>query len=611
MAMDGLHPLVGTFLMLLFLVLPCLFVLLAGAQAAARSSMVNLVLHDNADAADAENFLTMKRTKESSVLGDLGMKSQKRMKESSVLGDPGMKSQKVRVAVEGWNFCNRVGEEDSPPQSPSPRWADCADLDCNLLSKDSEGLKLCNSVNRVSEADNQLKTGDPFPTGVFENSHNADVYVVEKEKYLASLCKEEEEDDDISHRKQQPWHFWMIMLKNGNFDTKSSLCKSYTSKPLKKSFLLPQMVVSKKKQESNFLCFGPGCMNQPLVYHNWSTTTLGNNNNGVVVTSSSAQASLAGSFYGTYDVEESSSSSVMTSHAATAATTSTADVSSSYFSVAWEKNLTSGSWIFTHHLSVSRKYPWLMLYLRADATSGESGGYPWETRGMMKQVPVSPNFKVTLTLNVIQGGGPASQFYLIDIGGCWKNNGKPCDGDLDTDVTRYVEMIINPKTSAWCSPWSLNNCPPYHIDTKGTKIHRTDKKRFPYSAYHLYCSPPNAAHAVAPLDVCDPYSNPQPQELVQLLPHPEWAVHGYPSKKGEGWVGDPRTWVLDVGALSNRLYFYQDPGTEPATRAWPSIDVGTEVYESALPYTAEWTVSDFDVLVSSPDHEKPQLFNSL
>jgi hypothetical protein len=131
MAMDGLHPLVGTFLMLLFLLLPCLFVLLA-AQAAARSSMVNLVLHDNAD---AENFLTMKRTKESSVLGDLGMNSQKRVKESSVLGDPGMKSQKVRVAVEGWNFCNRVGEEDSPPQSPSPRWADCADLDCNLLSK--------------------------------------------------------------------------------------------------------------------------------------------------------------------------------------------------------------------------------------------------------------------------------------------------------------------------------------------------------------------------------------------------------------------------------------------------------------------------------------------
>jgi hypothetical protein len=30
-----------------------------------------------------------------------------------------------------------------------------------------------------------------------------------------------------------------------------------------------------------------------------------------------------------------------------------------------------------------------------------------------------------------------------------------------------------------------------------------------------------------------------------------------PEKKGDGWIGDPRTWVLDVGALSSRLYFYQ------------------------------------------------------
>lgn len=74
---------------------------------------------------------------------------------------------------------------------------------------------------------------------------------------------------------------------------------------------------------------------------------------------------------------------------------------------------------------------------------------------------------------------------------------------------------------------------------------------------HLYCSPPNALNAEKPFSVCDPFSNPQPQELMQLLPHPEWAVHGYPEKKGDGWVGDPRTWILDVGALSNRLYFYQ------------------------------------------------------
>lgn len=66
------------------------------------------------------------------------------------------------------------------------------------------------------------------------------------------------------------------------------------------------------------------------------------------------------------------------------------------------------------------------------------------------QVPVSPNFKVVVTLDVIQGGGPNSQFYLIDIGGCWKNDGNPCDGNVDSDVTRYVEMIINPQTANWC-----------------------------------------------------------------------------------------------------------------------------------------------------------------
>lgn len=106
-------------------------------------------------------------------------------------------------------------------------------------------------------------------------------------------------------------------------------------------------------------------------------------------------------------------------------------------------------------------------------------------------------------------------------------------------------------------PDALTNCPPYHTKVDGTRIHRTNTSHFPYEAYHLYCSPPGALHAEQPVGVCDPFSNPQSQEIMQLLPHPEWAVHGYPEKKGDGWVGDPRTWVLDVGALSSRLYFYQ------------------------------------------------------
>ncbi|KAI4384911.1 hypothetical protein MLD38_002996 [Melastoma candidum] len=238
-----------------------------------------------------------------------------------------------------------------------------------------------------------------------------------------------------------------------------------------------------------------------------------------------------------------------------------------------------------------------MLYLRADATKGFSGGYHYDTRGMLKTLPESPNFKVRVTLDIKQGGGPKSQFYLIDIGSCWKHDGSPCDGDVTTDVTRYCEMIINPDTPAWCSPNNLINCPPYHITPDDKKILRNDTANFPYSAYHLYCPPSTAKYAEKPFSPCDPYSNPQAQELVQLLPHPIWGAYGYPTKKGEGWVGDARTWELDVGGLSSRLYFYQDPGTTPARRIWTSIDMGTEIYISNKEEMAEWTISDFDVLI--------------
>lgn len=243
------------------------------------------------------------------------------------------------------------------------------------------------------------------------------------------------------------------------------------------------------------------------------------------------------------------------------------------------------------------------------------------------QLPESPNFKVRVTLDVKQGGGPKSQFYLIDIGSCWKNNGAPCDGDVLTDITRYSEMIINPETPAWCSPTNLGNCPPYHITPNNTKIYRNDTANFPYGAYHYYCAPENAQFLEKPVSTCDPYSNPQAQELVQLLPHPIWADYGYPTKQGDGWVGDARTWELDVGGLASRLYFYQvssqttpfrckwlnaikvmnnqiviifvlslqDPGTPPARRIWSSIDMGTEIFVSDKDEVAEWTISDFDV----------------
>lgn len=182
------------------------------------------------------------------------------------------------------------------------------------------------------------------------------------------------------------------------------------------------------------------------------------------------------------------------------------------------------------------------------------------------------------------------------MGSCWKNNGEPCDGNVKTDVTRYSEMILNPDTEAWCHKDSLSNCPPFHTFPNGTRIHRTDPARFPYAAYHMYCAPGNAQHLEQPHNLCDAYSNPQPQEILQILPHPVWGPYGYPTKKGEGWVGDPKTWELDVGGISQSLYFYQDPGTVPVKRRWTSLDVGTEIYVSEN-QVAEWTLSHFDILV--------------
>lgn len=58
----------------------------------------------------------------------------------------------------------------------------------------------------------------------------------------------------------------------------------------------------------------------------------------------------------------------------------------SYYEVVWEKRVGVGGWVFKHKLKTSSKYPWLMLYLRADATKGFSGGYHYDTRGMLKTV---------------------------------------------------------------------------------------------------------------------------------------------------------------------------------------------------------------------------------
>ncbi|MQL72902.1 hypothetical protein Taro_005233 [Colocasia esculenta] len=498
----------------------------------------------------------------------------------SAIGDPRMRRDGLRVAMEGWNFCNEVGDE--APGMGSPRAADCFDLHCQQGTYKPPSLSLSlflstyghgfcflhaekgfptryNMTHLVTEKDNKLGVGDCFDGVPLTALRDVDLYAVAKELYLGGKCQVEDDP--------RPWQFWMIMLKNGNLDTAAVLCPENG----KKAAPFPP--------EPRFPCFGPGCMNQPLVFHNYTTLLE-------PAAGRKGPPTMRGRFFGTYDLDADLCGGLPGKNK-----------NISYYSVTWEKEVGRGSWVFHHYLRTSEKYPWLMLYLRSDATTGLSGGYHYPTRGMSKIIPQSPDFMVRVTLEVKQGGGPKSQFYLMDMGGCWKNDGRPCDGDVTSDVTRYSEMIINPETTAWCAPDNLGVCPPYHTLPDGTRIHRNDTARFPYAAYHVYCSPGNGQHLEEPYNLCDAYSNPQPQEILQILPHPAWGAYGYPTKQGEGWVGDPRTWVLNVGGLSQALYFYQDPGTAPARRQWTSLDVGTEIYVSDVGEVAEWTVSDFDVIV--------------
>ncbi|KAL8032397.1 hypothetical protein ABFX02_13G093400 [Erythranthe guttata] len=473
----------------------------------------------------------------------------------SAVGDSGMRRDGLRLAIESWNQCNEVGEE--APQMGSPRAADCFDVYKASPQPGEDRCSLCNKVpymlvHRVTEKENRLGAGQPFKGVKQEAFDNVDLYAAEKEVYLGSKCQVQD--------KPNPWQFWMIMLKSGNMDTYAAKCPKNGHK------------VGPFGPPDQFPCFGKGCMNQPLIYHNY-TTLQGRKRN-----------TLKGRFYGSWDLDADFSNEMMGGN------------NISYHSVTWEKKLGKGSWIFHHVLRTSIKYPWLMLYLRSDATTGFSGGYHYPTRGMLKIIPESPDFKVKFTLKVIRGGGPNSQFYLMDIGSCWKNNGQSCDGDVTSDVTRYSEMILNPETPSWCNANDLKLCPPYHTFPNGTRIHRNDTARFPYEAYHLYCAPGNGEYTEKPNVMCDPYSNPQPQEILQILPNPVWGDYGYPTKKGEGWIGDSRTWVLDVGRLSQSLYFYQDPGTAPARRKWTSIDLGAEIYKDPN-QVAEWSVTDFDILV--------------
>lgn len=195
--------------------------------------------------------------------------------------------------------------------------------------------------HKVKESDNKLRAGDGFPISKFKPYTDPDIYAVEKELYLGLLWE--------APHSAESWYFWMIMLKNGNFDKNTTLCPENGKK------------VDKIVTDRSFPCFGEGCMNQPLVFHNQSK----------MVSFSDSSVSMVGGFYGTYNLDADLSAGVG---------------KNSFFSASWQKNLSTSSWILSQKLTTSSKYPWLMLYLRSDAAKGFNGGYHYNGRGIMKKV---------------------------------------------------------------------------------------------------------------------------------------------------------------------------------------------------------------------------------
>lgn len=266
----------------------------------------------------------------------------------TIVGDSGMRNDNLRLAIKAWNYCNKVGEE--APSVGSPRRADCFDVHPDLSNSLIQ--------HKVTEADNRLSVGDPFPSPfrgqVSKDVNDTNLYAVQKELYLGSKCE--------VHGDQDPWpwapdkdvyQFWTINLKNGNLDTRAGLCPKYGEE-----------VGPFDDPDSNFTCFGKGCMNQPLMFHNYTS---------LATTGEDGKNGLRGSFYGTYDLDADFVKGV------------TENIS--YYSVTWDKEIGDGkSWVFHHMLRTSEKYPSLMLNFKSDITHGMSAGYPHETRGMTMTV---------------------------------------------------------------------------------------------------------------------------------------------------------------------------------------------------------------------------------
>ena len=400
----------------------------------------------------------------------------------SASGDPGLTQSPTSVLVVGYNFCNEALAPPEYPTHPSPRWADCG--------------------GRVTAADNALGPGDPFRLPGFNVSSDANAYAIQKELFLGALCAQPSPGGN--------WSFHTIMLKTGNMNTNASICPETVSSP--------RSAAATASATTPFsAAFNNLEMNQPLLS-----------------LSPSAQRAVpyggrgyVGSLGATYDVDPAwTPAQVAAVQAALTAYTEAwiayrfAEidgtplpplpssqtpallVNKSYEGVIWFMNTSSGSNVFHHIQQSSAKAPWLMSYLKLMDTVGIGGGYDWNGAGQMFG-PV-PSYASRLRVRYQQL--TTSKLYLPCHGGCWKLDGSPCDGDLDSDITRYICFLVN-SASGGCEATNQAACPLFHIRSNDSvKLYRNDTRAFPYHCYSAHCGPGGGG-----VGGCDPYSNPGPQ----------------------------------------------------------------------------------------------------
>jgi hypothetical protein len=522
----------------------------------------------------------------------------------SILGDP-KQLKHPQVAWTGWNFCNGALAPSQYNQSISPRLADC--IQQVVAGPGPYG-------NMITQDMNDLGVGIPIPPPISNATTDINWYAVLKEQFLASICQQLQVPTSGA---PFTYNHWSIMFKSGNMNTGLNICPATNVNNNNNNYNNNYNNDSPISSSFNNLP-----MNQPFMVHQFSTPGVPGPYGG---------SSYVGYFAGTYDLPAPGDEAALTSALETYTEAwfqyriaeldgnippslpaiPTLLVNKSYLSTLWYQNTTSGSFVFYNLLVCSKSYPWLMNYARSNVADSQYGGYPYTGGGIMSSPAPAIGTNLSVKLNVLNPGEGGNQFYLPEISGCWRLDGSPCgvDSDISKDVTRYICFVVNPAIHNACSATNQGACPPVHYKVDGTKVYRNDTKNFPYQCYLQHCYPPGSPESTAQ---CDAYSNPNPQELMQILPCEEWAAHGFPVD-GQGWVGDARTWNLDVGALTARVFF---SGQEPAgnvpsvlpnglppypgwNRTIISFEIGPEQLNAAGDGKfTRWEVTEWDVLVN-------------